>query len=355
MSDFLKEATVLIVSNKASHRTSIKKLLIDQGVKNNKIDGISDFSQGKIKLSLTEVNILILDDEEGIDGSPLELLKSHQENNPKVYSRLTILTPGPDTDLLKEDFIKMGGDLIIEKPYTASSFLSLFCKMIESKYSFSEEELMALDVEYALNHNNREEAVEFFKTIKNSNSPSATFSQGMISLFDNNYQEAYNSFQKAVLKKFDLKTVEKLLLSGVKIKKYKELNPYVDQLVKELHLSSDFATDIARVVLYNKKFSLLDEMKIQENESTLPLAAGFLVAALASLDHGDVEKTIEYSFKAIEKSSNKSSIILKAIEILLQAGANDKAQELYVDMNVKYLPDIDREIINNLEKIFVFK
>jgi len=354
MSDFLKEATVLIVSNKAGHRTSVKKLLIDQGVKNNKIEGISDFSQAKIKLTLSEFNLLIIDDEEGIDGSPLELLKLHQENNPKAYSRLTILTPGPDTEILKNAFIKDGGDLIIEKPYTAATFLSLFCKLIQSKYSFSEDELMAMDVEDALNHNNRDRAIEFLKTIKNTNSPSATYSQGMINLFDQNYGDAYLAFQKTVKKRSDLRTVEKLLVSGVKINKFKELNPYVDQLVKELHLSTEFSKDIARVLLYNKKFTLLDEMKILDNESTVPVAAGFLVASVASLDHGDINKTIEYALKAVEKSSSKASIILKAIEILIQAGANEKAFEVFTEMNIKYLPDVDRDTISRLEKMLAF-
>ena len=214
--DFLKESTALIVSNKASHRTSVKKLLIDQGVKNNKIEGVSDFSQAKLQLSLTDINILVLDDEESIEGSPIDLLKYHQENNPKAYSRLTILTPGGDSDLLKEEFMKGGGDLIIEKPYTSASFISLFMKLIELKYSYSEEELMAMNVEHALKNNNREKALEFYNTNKNANSASAIYSSGMISFFDNNYHDAYVSFQKSVQKKFDIRVVEKLLISGVK-------------------------------------------------------------------------------------------------------------------------------------------
>lgn len=351
MSDFLKESSVLIISTRPSHRTSVKKLLLDQGVNNNRIEGVTDFAQAKEKLLQGLINILITDDEIGSQGTPVELLKLHQQNNPKAYSRLTILMPGGETEQLREEFSRCGGDLIIEKPFTSATFLTPFKKLIEAKYALTIDEMMALDIEDALIHNDRQKALETFNLIKNANSHSASYSSGMISMFDNNFHDAYICFQKSLQKKFDLKVVEKMLSSGVKINKHKELNPYVDKFIIKNPLSTQLATDVTRVVLYNKKFSLLEDIKIRDEESKIPLAAGLVVASSVYLDRGENQKSIEYAIRAIENSSNKSSIIFRAMELLLQAGGLEKAQGVFIDMNLKAVASADSNLIRNLENL----
>ena len=351
MSDFIKESTVLIISTRPSHRTSVKKLLLDLGVSNSRIEGVTDFNQAKEKLLQGVINILITDDEIGSQGTPLELLKLHQQNNPKAYARLTILMPGGETEQLRDEFLRIGGDLIIEKPFTSATFLTPFKKLIESKYALTIDEMMALDIEEALIQNDRDKALEAFNLIKNSNSHSASYSSGMISMFDNNFHDAYIFFQRSLQKKYDFKVVEKMLCSGLKINKHKELNPYVDKFITKNSLSSQVATDVARVVVYNKKFSLLDQIRIREDESKIPLAAGLVVASSFYLDRGETQKSIDCAIRAIENSSNKSSIIFRAMELLLQAGGMEKAQRVFDEMNLKALASADSNLIQSLENL----
>jgi tetratricopeptide (TPR) repeat protein len=351
MNEFLKSANVLIVSSKPSHRTSVKKLLIDNGVNNSNIEGVTDFSSAKDKISQMIIHILVTDDDIGNQGTAIDLLKLHFENNPRAHSRLSIFMPGGDSEEFINQFISLGGDLVIEKPFTSATFITPFRKIIEEKYSFTAEEMMAFDVENALTDNNKQKALEFYKTFKNQNSPSANYSIGLINMHDGDFSGAYNYFQTSLKGKFDSKVLLKLLDCGVRSKRFKELNSYIEQLIKKESFSTESATDVAKVVLYNKKFSLLENMKIQEDQSKIPLAAGLVVASSVYLDRGDVHRSIEYALRAIEHSSNKPSIVLRAMEILLQAGGVDKAQKVLVDLKQDLAARADLELIKNLENL----
>jgi tetratricopeptide (TPR) repeat protein len=352
MNEFLKSSSVLIVSSRPGHRSSVKKILMDLGLNNNNIEASTDFISARERFSLSPVNILVMDDEIGNQGSAVDLLKLFHSNNSNKYSRLAILMPRSETEDLCQEFMLNGGDLIIEKPFTTASFLLAFNKIIEEKYAYSPDEIMAFDVEEALEKNDKNKAMEYCKTFKNLNSPSASYSIGLINLYENNFDQAFQSFQKSLKYKFDTKVLIKLLSSGLKIKKYKELNDYVEHLLRETPVSTELAKDVARVVLYNKNFNLFSSMRILENESKIPLAAGLVVASSVFLERGDVESSIQYALKAIEHSSNKSIIILKAVEILILAGDADKAHRVFSDLKLNSMANTDSELIRNLESLF---
>jgi CheY-like chemotaxis protein len=351
MNEFLKDAFVLIVSSKPSHRTGVRKILVDLGASNHHIESAPDFAQAKERLTKEPVNILICDDDIGSQGTAIDLIKLFTQNNPRAHSRLMILMPGSDTDQLRENFIKEGGDLIIDKPYTSATFITPFKKIIEDKYAYTFDEKMALDVEDALNKNNRDMALEYYKTIKNPNSPSASYSIGMISMFDKDYSKAYNHFQKSIQGKVDVKVLVNLVDSGVKTQKYQELDKYVEQWIKKFPLKSESVPDVTRVVLFNKKFALLNEMNIDDKTAKIPLAAGLVIASSVFLDRGDTGKSIQYAIKGIECSGNKPSIVLKAMEILVQAGALKEAQKIFEDLNLKASINPDKTLIKTLETL----
>ena len=72
-------------------------------------------------------------------------------------------------------------------------------------------------------------------------------------------------------KKVDLKGLVNVVSTGVKSQKYTELDQFVEKWIKHFPLYSESVPDITRVVLYNKKFHLLNEMKIQEQNARILL------------------------------------------------------------------------------------
>lgn len=354
MNEFIKDALVLIVSSKPSHRSGVRKILIDLGVSNNHIEAAPDYLLAKERIIEGPVNILIMDDDIGSQGNPIDLTKLYITHNSRAHSRLSILMPGSDTDELKMKFTEIGGDLIIEKPYTSATFLNPFKKIIEQKYAFTFEEKMAMEVEEALNKNNRDMAVQYFNSIKNASSPSASYSIGMISMFDKDYIKAYDHFLQSIQIKLDPRVLVHLLASGIKTQKYQELDSYVEQWIENFPLNSKSAPDVTRVVVYNKKFPLLTKMTVTEASANIPLAAGLVVASSFYLAKGDVEKAIDYSIKSLRCFENKPKIMLRAFEILIEAKANDDALKIFEEL--KESPHFaDPELVSNIQKILTQK
>ena len=81
MNEFLKDAFVLIVSSKPSHRTGVRKILVDLGASNHHIESTPDFAQAKERLTKEPVNILISDDDIGSQGTAIDLIKLFTQNN----------------------------------------------------------------------------------------------------------------------------------------------------------------------------------------------------------------------------------------------------------------------------------
>jgi DNA-binding NarL/FixJ family response regulator len=335
MSEFLKSATILLVSSKPAHRSGVRKLLFDSGADNQRIEVASDFNQAKDRLSKEVVHIVITDDDIGEGGSAIDLIQLHNSNNTAHHSRLMVMMAGAVTEEFRQSFLKAGGDLVINKPYTSATFCTPFNDIILKKCSLSHDEKMALDVEAALNKNNKDQAIHFIKSMKNPKSPIAQYSLGMISLHEKDFDKAYTYFLKSLDKKLDVKILKNLVASGVQSKKYLELDKYVENWIKKIPLKSEAVPDITRVVLFNKKFDLLDLMKIDDLEAQIPIAAGLVIASSVFLDKGEKDKSIAYALKGVELSGQKERILLKAIEVLLLAGAKEEVQKIISNPNLK--------------------
>lgn len=352
MIDFLKSASILLISSKPAHRSGVRKLLFDNGADNQKIEVSSDFNQAKERLQKEVVHIVITDDDIGTDGSAIDLIKLHHNNNPSKHSRLIVLMAGGGVgDDYRNDFLKKGGDLVIGKPYTSATFITPFKEILNKKCNLSHDEKVALDVEDALNKNNKSSAVEFIKSLKNPNSPMAQYSMGIISMHEKDYSKAYSYFLKSLDKKLDVKLLKNLVDAGVKSKKYQELDKYVENWIKKLPLKSESVPDITRVVLYNKKFNLLNDMKIDDIGAKVPIAAGLVIASSVLLDNGDKKKSIEYALKSVEFSSFRPSIVLKAIEVLVSAGAINEAKKIVDDPNLKNKLEKFPEVLGQILKL----
>ena len=351
MSKFLKTAKILLVGYKPSNRSGLRKMLCDMGGDNRLIEVTADLEQTKERFSADPVNIVFIDDDFENQEVMYEVMKLHQVNNPISTQRLFILTAGVVSGPFRNEFSSKGGDLIIDKPFTIGSFSGAFNILLDGKVSLSPDEKSILNVEDALKKNDRLKAVEFLKAIKNQKSHPALYSQGIISQYDQDFFNAYNHFILSLEKKVDLKSLVNVVSTGIKSKKYSELAPFVETWIKQFPLQSESIPDITRVVLYNKKFDLLKEMKSDDQVARVPMAAGMVVASSFYLDLGESKLCIEFAKKAIEYSGPKKHILMKGFEILVQAGAMVEALRIFENPKLQATFAEDQVLLKSLKKI----
>jgi CheY-like chemotaxis protein len=352
---FLSSASILLIGSKPSHRSGLRKILVDMGADNHHIEVASDFSQASARLAAGPVEIVFTDEDLDTMAQTFELLKLHQKNNPDSFNRIFILTATDMSSIHRTDFLMKGGDLVISKPYTIGSFTTSFNDLLKGRAALTKDDKTALAVEDALKLNNRDKAVEFVKLIKKTDSKPAYDSQGLIHQFDNDYLSAYQQFFSSAEKKVDLKSLVHLVSNGIKSKKYSELDSFVETWIKHHPLYSDSIPDITRVVLYNKKFHLLKEMRIDDQAARVPMAAGMVVASSFYLDRGDKQLSIEFAKKGIEFSGPKRNIMLKAFEILIKAGALAEAVKVFENLKLQSLLSEDQPFLKTIKDLLQLK
>jgi CheY-like chemotaxis protein len=352
---FLQSASILLIGSKPSHRSGLRKILVDMGADNHNIEVASDYGQASSRLSGGPVQIVFSDEDLDTMAETFELLKLHQKNNPETFNRLFILTAGDISSIHRTDFSMKGGDLIISKPYTIGSFTSAFNELLQKRAAMTKDDKVALAVEDALRINDRDKAVEFVKAIKKPDSKPAFDSQGLIHQFDKDYLSAYQQFFSSAEKKVDVKSLVNLVSNGIKSKKYTELDSFVETWIKHHPLYSESIPDITRVVLYNKKFHLLKEMSIDDQSARIPMAAGMVVASSFYLDRGDKQLSIEFAKKGIEFSGPKRNIMLKAFEILIKAGALAEAVKVFENLKLQSLLSEDQSFLKTIKDLLQLK
>jgi hypothetical protein len=329
MSKYLAASSILLISSRSGHRSGLRKILFDNGASNNMIEVASDMEQVKDRFTQKPFNIIIADDDIGEHKDLIGLLMLHEQNNPKSSQRLFVLMAGEVTNLFRSEFLMKGGDLIIDKPYTSGTFLTAFKKILDFKEKLTQDDVIALDVEDALKKKDKSKALNFLATFKTEKSQPWYFSKGIINKYDNEFFEAYKNFTLSIEQKIDLKSLVNVFNTGIKSKKYRELEPLVQVWIKNFPLYEGSIADIARVAVYNKKFEYLNQMEVEEQHARIPMAAGMVVASSFFLDGGDQKKSIEYAKKAIEYSGFKKSILRRGLEILVEAGALLEAQKIF--------------------------
>ena len=60
---FLQSASILLIGSKPSHRSGLRKILVDMGADNHNIEVASDYGQASSRLSGTTVQIVFSDED----------------------------------------------------------------------------------------------------------------------------------------------------------------------------------------------------------------------------------------------------------------------------------------------------
>lgn len=354
MSKPFKKGTALLVTSQVSQRSGLRKTLFDMGVENKLIDVAADYEQAKLRLSSSPVNLLVTDDEIGKDKKGMDLIDLHRQNNPNSAERIFVLMVNESSPFLMADFSLKCGDILINKPFTNVTFTNTLSQAITTKEKLSPEECLALEIQDALRGPELDKAQNLMKKFKNPESVHALYSKAIINESNHEREAAYENFKKVIKLNADFKSLVGLIKLGTGLQKHFEMIEYVELWLKKFPLHHNSLLDIARIIIANEKFELLDEIfdlfsrhKINDSFAKVPLAAGFAMASAHHFENGRKEKTRDYALKAIEYSGRKISVVSKGLEMLVKAGASVDAEKAYLKL--------DHPIVSNEDKVMDIK
>ncbi len=342
MKKFLKSASILLVIPKPSARTGLKKMLADLGATSQLVDAAVDFEQAKTKLEANPVNLVFMDDDFENQKIIFDLMILQQKKLPDPAKRFFVLMAGQVNPEFQAEFMAHRGDLIIAKPYTIGSFTEAFTKSLEERDAKIKKE----QAEVILKQRQKDKAIKVFGPLKNLQQDIMR-----VTSLDQEFAGACDNFFKKLENQFDASSMVNLVSTGIKTKKYSELDQFVEGWIKSFPLYAESVPDITRVLVYNQKFHLLNEMLIDDKAARVAMGAGMVVASSFYLDQGDKVLSVEFAKKGIEFADYKKSVLLKALEIIVSAGEVGLAKKIFESPKVQKAISDDPALTEELKKM----
>lgn len=344
MSKPFKLGTVLLVTSQVTQRSGLRKTMGDLGLDNKLIEVAGDFDQARERLSRSPaVNILITDEEIGTHRG-IEFLDLHKKNNPSTQERIFVLMASESSPFLLAEFSLKGGDVVVSKPFTNDTFMTTLTQAIQGKEKLSAEALLSFEIQDAISIGDFDKAEGLSRTFKDPESFQALFTSAQLFEAKGDKEGAFESYARAAKASVDFRTLVGVVRTGTQLQKHFELLSYVEQWLKSFPLHHASLQDISRIIIANRKFELLDEIfdvfaKYQINDSfaRLPLAAGFVMASAHHFESGNMGKTKDYAMKALEYSSKKMPIVMKALEMIMKSGDREAAERAYMRLELQVL------------------
>ncbi|WP_408096617.1 hypothetical protein ACJVC5_16390 [Peredibacter sp. HCB2-198] len=337
MSDLFKKWNFLIVSAQISQRSGLRKLLLDIGVGYNSIDVAANISQVEERLAKGVVNMIITDDEIANESVADRILNLHIKNNPVSRERFFLLMVNNPTPFLMADFSLKGGNVILNKPFRNETLISTLHKELSEREKASPDEIIFSKIQDAIAMKQLDEAFQKALTFQNEQSFFALFSKALVHEARMELDLAYDNLVKVFNKKPDFKVLVKIVKIGVTLKRHSEMSHFVEKWISEFPIHHESIPDITRIIIVNAKYELLNDIfaclskyKITDNFAKIPIAAGFVMAAVNYANAEDNELARSYAHKGIEYSCNKRGILLRAIKVLAKAGPRSEVEKVYL-------------------------
>lgn len=337
MSDLLKKWKFLIVSAQISQRSGLRKLLLDNGADYNSIDVAANMNQVEERLAKGVVNMIISDDEIASEPVADRILDLHIKNNPVSRDRFFILMVNNPTPFLMADFSLKGGDVILNKPFKNETFISTLNKELSEREKASPDEQIFSKIQDAIALKELDEAFQKSLSFQNEQSFFALFSKALVHEARMELDLAYEYLVKVFDKKPDFKVLVKIVKIGVTLKRHQEMAHFVEKWISEFPIHHESIPDITRIIIVNGKYDLLNDIfacfsryKITDNFAKIPIAAGFVMAAVNHANVNENEQARSYAHKGIEYSCNKKGILLRAIKVLVKVGPRSDAEKVYL-------------------------
>lgn len=360
MNELLKKWNFLIVSAQISQRSGLRKLLLDNGVGYNSIDVAANMAQVEERLAKGVVNMIITDDEIASEPVADRILNLHIKNNPVSRDRFFLLMVNNPTPFLMADFALKGGDVILNKPFKNETFISTLSKELSDREKAPPDELIFYKIQDAIAMKQLDEALQKSLSFQNEQSFFALFSKALIHEARMELDLAFEHLVKVFDIKPDFKVLVKVVKIGVTLKRHTEMSHFVEKWIGEFPIHHESIPDLTRIIIVNSQFELLNDIfaclakyKVTDNFAKIPIAAGFVMAAVNHANANDNDLAKSYAYKGIEYSCNKQGILLRAIKVLAKVGSRSEVEKVYLQIE-KQGTDVEDKIFDLMLKDLIF-
>ena len=335
--DHLPNSNVMIVGAKPSNRLAFRKMMVDLGSDNHKIDVKITIQEALSSFEGQRNVILVIDDDcKDLDDINLLINKLKDGDSNNTQFLITFITSDITSDLVKE-VKKNRYSIIIQKPYTMGSFKEGFSEFFNNIIEVETQQLKEKKKKKKRLKKIKESYVEFNHFIN-------CIIQDESSL-DDQFVDLSKKFLNSLDSNVDFDSLGEILSLGISSKRYSDLNLFVEGWIKSFPVNSGYITDISKVLVYNQRFELLDKLHTEDQHARISIGVGMVLAGSVLISN-DNKKDLAIGFikKGITLTDSKTLVINKAFEILLESNEIEEAKGIYNDLNLKDKTELKEEL-----------
>jgi hypothetical protein len=334
--DHFPNSNVMIVGAKPNNRLAFRKMMVDLGCDNRKIDVKITIQEAMSSFECQRNIILVIDDDcKDLDDINLLINKLNDGDSKNMQFLITFMTSDITSDLVRE--IKRNRfSIVIQKPYTMGSFNESFNEFFYNINEIETQQLKENKKKKKRLKRIKESYVEFNHFIN-------CIIQNEFSV-DDQFVDLSKKFLNSLDTKVDFDSLGKILSLGISSKRYSDLDLFVEGWINSFPVKSGYITDISKVLIYNQRFELLDKLNSEDERARISIGVGMVLAGSVLISN-DNEKDLAIGFikKGITLTDSKTLVINKAFEILLKSNEIEEAKEIYNDLNLKNKTELKEE------------
>lgn len=318
---FFKGSKSIILASRPSDRSGLRKFLVGLGASNLNIETCSRIDEGLEMLSKKPFNVLVLDYETDDFGGTEDIIKNFSQGSADENKSLIVVISTSNHKLEIAGLKEKSNVIYVAKPYTVGSINACFENYFRDRIKAKEDLLKKEKIK----KQQVKQAKIAFKAFENytaqhtENDPNDSYSQ-KCSMF----------LQNLANEDVDFKLLSEILDDGIALKRYKDMDTFIQGWVQALPIEPAQIPDISKVILYNGRFSLFDLLNKNDPKANLAIGVGMVIAASVMSVHNPGNKlVIDYVQRGLELSQYKPIVFIKGIGTLISVNALDKARELF--------------------------
>lgn len=336
---FLSTNDILIADKMSASRRRLVKTLVDMGAKRARIESVSHYSEA-VDFIKTKKPKLILSDFTINGGAGFDLFKEYRENYPDEKKSTLILVTSNISQSAVAKAAEEDVDSFIIKPYTAKSLeKSLLNTVIDKLYPSKYVQIIEQGKEKLFN-GDYQEALEIFEKAKQlSKKPSlAYFYHGQTTYMLESFSDSENDYKKGL----EINSIHfkcQIGLYDLFMKNNDHLQAYdvVKNIAKYFPANPDRLKEVVRLAIMTKNYTDIEDFyeifkSLDEREEDVVnyICAGLYICGKFYFLNNQLKEGRKSFEKVGISCLGKGKFLKQMIKILVQYEFFDDAQKLLV-------------------------
>ncbi|ATH06999.1 hypothetical protein BIY24_03325 [Halobacteriovorax marinus] len=324
---YLENKKALIVDNKKTTRTTLKKIFTNFGIKVQHIFVADNNSDACEIINDLKIDIVFAGYEvQGQKG--IDILKTHMNVFPNRQNSIFTLISGPNSVASSCLVLDTEADDYIAEPFTAKSLSESFLKTVERKMERSPFLNFYHAIKEAIFLNNLDRAKIILEPLKQKldNLDEVFYLDARIHQEEGNIEEALKLFEQSLeVNHAHYLSLQALATEYSNLKMWKKAYDHTAKILKHYPINPDNLPELIRLSIANHQYEDLIKyaeffrsLEVQSPSIKTNIAASLVICSKFFLRTGDRQKGIKTLLEAVKCSSGKLSIIENIIMTFIE-------------------------------------